>query len=173
MFVCINISLLLIVCWTRLVVESPANKIQTISENKIHLAGSYDAYITRNHGPQAGNTLHQFPSDILQGNQSLQTHLRSHQPCLPRQPPLPIHSSPGSCRHKAGPCVEDMISSDLYITSLAFPGAVAWLSRIIVIVVCHLLLSLTAAATLSASSASRDCIKMNRQLPRLEGNRAS
>jgi hypothetical protein len=37
---------------------------------------------------------------------------------------------------------EDMISSDLYITSSVFLGAAAWLSRDVVIVVCHLLSSL-------------------------------
>ncbi|KAG2654167.1 hypothetical protein PVAP13_1NG493319 [Panicum virgatum] len=42
-------------------------------------------------------------------------------------------------------------------------GAVVWLSRDVVMVVCHLLSSLTAAAALPTSSASRDCVKMNRQ----------
>ena len=79
----------------------------------------------------------------------------------------------GPRRHKAGPCAEDMTSSDLYIPSHAFSGAVVWLSRGVVIVVYSLLSLLTVAAALSASSASRDCVKINRQLPKLEGNRAS
>jgi hypothetical protein len=66
-----------------------------------------------------------------------------------------------------------MTSSDFYIMSHAFLGATAWLSRGIVIIVRHLLSSLAVAAALSASSASRDCVKINRQLPRLEGNMAS
>ena len=38
-------------------------------------------------------------------------------------------SPTGPCRHKAGPCAENMTSSNFYIMSYDFPGADAWLSR--------------------------------------------
>jgi len=66
-----------------------------------------------------------------------------------------------------------MTSSNFYIMSHDFLGAAAWLSHGVVIIVCRLVSSPTVAAALLASSTSCDCVKMNWQLQRLEGNMAS